>query len=93
MLRSPNLNSDGQAALTVHSELKKAVYVYLFKHCGNISLGKVGMPDEIAKAVVFLTSHDSSFVNGIKLFVEGGIAQFRAPQKAIRVAFVSSLFL
>jgi NAD(P)-dependent dehydrogenase (short-subunit alcohol dehydrogenase family) len=41
----------------------------------TIPLGRVGVPDEIAKAVVFLASDDSSFVNGIELFVDGGMAQ------------------
>jgi NAD(P)-dependent dehydrogenase (short-subunit alcohol dehydrogenase family) len=41
----------------------------------NIPLGRVGTPDEIAKAIVFLASDDSSFVNGIELFVDGGMAQ------------------
>ncbi|MBW4445227.1 MAG: SDR family oxidoreductase [Plectolyngbya sp. WJT66-NPBG17] len=41
----------------------------------TIPLGRVGAPDEIAKAVVFLASDDSSFVNGIELFVDGGMAQ------------------
>lgn len=41
----------------------------------NIPLGRVGTPSEIAKAVVFLASDDSSFVNGIELFVDGGMAQ------------------
>jgi len=41
----------------------------------SIPLGRVGVPDEIAKAVVFLASDDSSFVNGIELFVDGGMAQ------------------
>ena len=41
----------------------------------QIPMGRVGDPDEIAKAAVFLASDDSSFVNGIELFVDGGSAQ------------------
>lgn len=41
----------------------------------QIPLGRVGDPDEIAKAAVFLASSDSSFVNGAELFVDGGMAQ------------------
>lgn len=40
-----------------------------------IPMGRVGDADEIAKAAVFLASEDSSFVNGIELFVDGGIRQ------------------
>jgi NAD(P)-dependent dehydrogenase (short-subunit alcohol dehydrogenase family) len=41
----------------------------------QIPLGRLGDPSEIASAVVFLASEDSSFVNGIELFVDGGVAQ------------------
>jgi len=41
----------------------------------NVPLGRVGTPDEIAKAVVFLSSGDSSYITGIELFVDGGAAQ------------------
>ncbi|ADO69875.1 Short-chain dehydrogenase/reductase SDR [Stigmatella aurantiaca DW4/3-1] len=41
----------------------------------SIPLGRLGDPDEVAKAAVFLGSDASSFINGIELFVDGGAAQ------------------
>ena len=40
-----------------------------------IPRGEMGRPEEIATVALFLASSDSSFVNGIELFVDGGTAQ------------------
>lgn len=51
------------------------IVVFVDEQKKNIPLGRVGTPDEVAKAVVYLASDDSSFITGIELFVDGGMAQ------------------
>ncbi|CAF0752694.1 unnamed protein product [Adineta steineri] len=40
-----------------------------------IPMNRIGTADEVAKAVVFLASDDSSYITGIELFVDGGLSQ------------------
>ena len=41
----------------------------------GVPMGRMGAPNEVANVVLFLASDDSSFVTGIELFVDGGMAQ------------------
>lgn len=40
-----------------------------------VPLGRIGTPDDLGKAAVFLASDDSAYITGIELFVDGGVAQ------------------
>jgi NAD(P)-dependent dehydrogenase (short-subunit alcohol dehydrogenase family) len=51
------------------SEEQKAEAVAL------VPLGRIGTPDDLGKAAVFLASDESAYVTGIELFVDGGVAQ------------------
>jgi NAD(P)-dependent dehydrogenase (short-subunit alcohol dehydrogenase family) len=41
----------------------------------TVVMGRLGRPEELAKAVTFLASSDASFITGVELFVDGGAAQ------------------
>jgi NAD(P)-dependent dehydrogenase (short-subunit alcohol dehydrogenase family) len=67
MIETPGLNGLGQNQ--EQTEQFKTSFV------STVPLGRIGTPDEVAKAVSFLASDDSSYVTGIELFIDGGVAQ------------------
>ena len=67
-----NAISPGVIETPMSAELSEQLKTILVS---MVPLGRMGRPDEIAKAVAFLASDDSSYTTGIELFVDGGIAQ------------------
>ena len=66
------IDTPGLRELAGTPEAAQGLLDYL---ASQVPLGRVGTPDEIGKAAVFLASDDASFVNGVELFVDGGAAQ------------------
>ena len=66
------IDTPGLSGLAQTEEEKKALYAQL---AADVPLGRVGEPEEIAKAAVFLASSDASYIAGIELFVDGGTVQ------------------
>ncbi|MVN75675.1 SDR family oxidoreductase [Hymenobacter sp. HMF4947] len=66
------IDTPGLSGLGADAAQAEQIKAYL---ASTVPLGRLGSPDEIGKAVVFLASDDSSFVTGTELFVDGGTAQ------------------
>ncbi|WP_426231986.1 SDR family NAD(P)-dependent oxidoreductase [Pararhizobium sp. DWP3-4] len=65
-------STPGLHGLATNSEEDKAFTEFL---AGRTTVGRIGQPEEIAAGALFLASDESSYVNGIELFVDGGSAQ------------------
>ena len=66
------IDTPGLSGLAKNEEEKQALYA---RFAADVPLGRVGKPEEIAKAAVFLASDDASYIAGIELFVDGGTVQ------------------
>jgi NAD(P)-dependent dehydrogenase (short-subunit alcohol dehydrogenase family) len=67
MIDTPALNGLAQS--------REQIEQFKTSFVSTVPLGRMGSPDEVAKAVSFLASDDSSYITGIELFVDGGMAQ------------------
>ncbi len=66
------IRTPGLGGLAPDDATRQGLFDFL---ASQVPLGRLGEPQEIGKAVAFLASDASSFVNGIELFVDGGMAQ------------------
>jgi NAD(P)-dependent dehydrogenase (short-subunit alcohol dehydrogenase family) len=67
-----NVLSPGPTATPIVAELPQDAIARIVS---TIPMGRMGEPEELAKAALFLASDDSSFVTGTEMFVDGGRAQ------------------
>src|SRR5215469_13161198 len=74
--KTPIWKRGARANATAEQSAKLAQFL-----SSTIPLGRMGEPEELAKAVLFLASGDSSYINAVELMVDGGAtgAPFGAP--------------
>src|SRR5713226_4897715 len=68
VLSPGHIDTPGLSALMTDEQKASAL--------ANVPLGRLGTPDDMGRVAVFLASDDSSYVNGIELFADGGVAQY-----------------
>jgi NAD(P)-dependent dehydrogenase (short-subunit alcohol dehydrogenase family) len=66
------INTPGLDRLVPDAVQRRQMHTML---AGTIPLSRLGDPSEVAKAAAFLASDESSFITGIELFIDGGMAQ------------------
>jgi NAD(P)-dependent dehydrogenase (short-subunit alcohol dehydrogenase family) len=73
---TPIWKRGARASATAEESAKLSNFV-----SSTVPLGRWGQPEELAKAVLFLASDDSSYINAVELVVDGGAtgAPFGAP--------------
>jgi NAD(P)-dependent dehydrogenase (short-subunit alcohol dehydrogenase family) len=68
VLSPGHIDTPGLSTLMTDAQKAEAV--------ATVPLERLGTPDDLGKAAVFLASDDSSYVNGVEFFVDGGVAQY-----------------
>ena len=48
--------------------------IFVHKYCQKVPLDRMGKPSDVAKAVCFLISDDSSYITGHNLVIDGGFS-------------------
>lgn len=66
------IRTPGLGGLAPDDTTRQGLFDYL---AAQVPLGRLGEPSEIGKVVAFLASDAASYINGIELFVDGGMAQ------------------
>ena len=75
-IKTPLWKRGPRASISAEDSAKVAKFL-----SSAVPLGRWGEPEDVAKAVLFLASEDSSYVNAVELMVDGGLtgAPFGAP--------------